>query len=72
MVSTERVLNYCKVPQEANLKSEPNNKPPGDWPAKGNIEVRQLRPAMRRAEAPPSLVLRVSFVLDVVKQQRGR
>ena len=39
MVSTERVLNYCKVPQEANLKSEPNNKPSGDWPAKGNIEV---------------------------------
>lgn len=39
MVSAERVLAYCKVPQEANLESEPENKPADDWPAKGSIEV---------------------------------
>ena len=41
MVSVERVLNYCKVPQEARLDSDPANKPPDDWPSKGNIEVSQ-------------------------------
>ena len=39
MVSVERVLSYCKVPQEAKLESDPETKPPDDWPAKGNIEV---------------------------------
>lgn len=40
MVSAERVLGYCKVPQEASLESEPGCKPEDDWPTKGNIEVR--------------------------------
>lgn len=41
MVSVERVLSYCKVPQEASLESEKDNKPPNDWPATGNIEVQR-------------------------------
>ena len=40
MVSAERVLGYCRVPQEASLESEPGRKPKDDWPAKGAIEVR--------------------------------
>lgn len=46
MVSVERVLNYCKVPQEASLESEGENKPPNHWPAKGNIEVNRNRAAI--------------------------
>lgn len=42
MVSAERVLNYCRVPPEARLDSEPGNKPPEDWPSAGNIEVPQM------------------------------
>ena len=41
MVSAERVLSYCKVPQEARLDSDPADKPPDDWPSKGSIEVSQ-------------------------------
>ena len=41
MVSAERVLGYCRVPQEASLESEPGRKPKDDWPAEGAIEVRQ-------------------------------
>lgn len=43
MVSAERVLGYCRVPQEATLESDPEHKPPDDWPAKGSIEVRRRR-----------------------------
>lgn len=39
MVSAERVLSYCRVPQEANLESEPGCKPADGWPATGDIEV---------------------------------
>lgn len=39
MVSAERVLAYCKLDQEAKLDSEPEHKPPDDWPTTGSIEV---------------------------------
>lgn len=47
MVSAERVLAYCKVDQEAKLDSEPVNKPPDDWPAKGSIEVTAIVAKLR-------------------------
>eukprot|EP00752_Nemacystus_decipiens_P006704 g6027.t1 len=54
MVSAERVLGYCRVPQEASLESEPGRKPKDDWPAKGAIEVRDM--SMRyREDLPPVL-----------------
>lgn len=40
MVSAERILAYCKVPQEASLESAQEDKPADDWPVKGSIEVR--------------------------------
>ncbi|CAM9122992.1 unnamed protein product [Ectocarpus sp. 4 AP-2014] len=54
MVSAERVLGYCRVPQEASLESEPGCKPADGWPAKGDIEVRDM--SMRyREDLPPVL-----------------
>eukprot|EP00903_Cladosiphon_okamuranus_P016201 g14950.t2 len=54
MVSAERVLGYCRVPQEASLESELGRKPKDDWPAKGTIEVRDM--SMRyREDLPPVL-----------------
>ncbi|CBN77890.1 multidrug resistance-associated protein-like protein [Ectocarpus siliculosus] len=54
MVSAERVLSYCRVPQEAALASEPVYKPADGWPAEGNIEVRDM--SMRyRDDLPPVL-----------------
>ncbi|CAN0352588.1 unnamed protein product, partial [Scytosiphon promiscuus] len=50
MVSAERVLGYCRVPQEAGLESEPDSKPRDDWPAEGGIEVRSL-PACKARSA---------------------
>ncbi|CAM9451621.1 unnamed protein product, partial [Hapterophycus canaliculatus] len=54
MVSAERVLDFCRVPQEAGLESEPGCKPDDDWPAKGGIEIRDM--SMRyREDLPPVL-----------------
>ncbi|CAM9399555.1 unnamed protein product, partial [Ectocarpus sp. 12 AP-2014] len=56
MVSAERVLSYCRVPQEASLESEPGCKPPDGWPAKGNIEASVRDMSMRyREDLPPVL-----------------
>ena len=64
MVSAERVLAYCKVPQEANLDSEPENKPPDDWPSKGDIEVSRGRTTcVLVCEKAPSIRLTVLFYM---------
>ena len=59
MVSAERVLGYCRVPQEASLESEPGRKPKDDWPAKGAIEVRTTALCWRRRQQTAPLVLRL-------------
>lgn len=55
MVSAERVLGYCRVPQEANLESEVERKPEDDWPAKGTIEVSGLMFRRRAIESETAL-----------------
>ncbi|CAH1736130.1 unnamed protein product [Aphis gossypii] len=37
MTSVERVLEYTNVPQEAELESSQDKKPPKEWPDKGQI-----------------------------------
>ncbi|XP_059156862.1 ATP-binding cassette sub-family C member 4-like isoform X7 [Physella acuta] len=37
MISVERVLEYSRLPQEAELDSAPDKKPPPSWPASGTI-----------------------------------
>ncbi|KAJ1954821.1 hypothetical protein GGI12_005706, partial [Dipsacomyces acuminosporus] len=42
MNSVERINQYLMVEQEASLESTPENRPPANWPANGNIEVENL------------------------------
>lgn len=42
MVSTERILEYCKLEQEAALESDKDKKPPESWPFKGHIIYRNV------------------------------
>lgn len=37
MTSVERTIEYTKIKSEAPLESNPEYKPPKDWPSKGNI-----------------------------------
>ncbi|KAJ2899427.1 hypothetical protein GGI21_004805, partial [Coemansia aciculifera] len=42
MNSVERVSQYLKIEQEAELLSMPENKPPSDWPKTGSIDIEDL------------------------------
>ncbi|XP_050545468.1 probable multidrug resistance-associated protein lethal(2)03659 [Daktulosphaira vitifoliae] len=42
MTSVERVLEYTNVPQEPDLQSTPDNQPPTNWPAKGQMTFKNL------------------------------
>ncbi|CAB3245308.1 unnamed protein product [Arctia plantaginis] len=42
MTSVERILEYTKLPHEPALYSDPNKKPPSDWPKEGAIEFKDL------------------------------
>jgi ABC-type multidrug transport system fused ATPase/permease subunit len=47
IVSVERVNEYCMLPAEAALDSEPGHSPPPSWPAKGAIVAQNLQVAYR-------------------------
>ncbi|XP_030029723.1 probable multidrug resistance-associated protein lethal(2)03659 isoform X2 [Manduca sexta] len=42
MTSVERVLEYTGLPQEAALRSDPEKKPPAEWPTEGAIQFNNL------------------------------
>ncbi|KAJ2086215.1 hypothetical protein IW138_005847 [Coemansia sp. RSA 986] len=42
MNSVERIVQYLKIDQEANLDSTEGNKPPVTWPRQGNVQVKDL------------------------------
>ncbi|KAJ2091802.1 hypothetical protein IW138_001491, partial [Coemansia sp. RSA 986] len=42
MNSVERIVQYLKIDQEANLDSTKENKPPVTWPRQGNVQVKDL------------------------------
>ncbi|CAG5134059.1 unnamed protein product, partial [Candidula unifasciata] len=42
MISVERVLEYSRLPQEADLESAPEKKPPPSWPQHGTIVARDV------------------------------
>ncbi|KAF7332750.1 ABC protein [Mycena kentingensis (nom. inval.)] len=50
MNSVERVVHYARgdvIPQEAQHESKPELKPPPDWPARGEIEFKDVTMAYR-------------------------
>jgi ATP-binding cassette subfamily C (CFTR/MRP) protein 4 len=42
MTSVERIIEYSKLPQEADLKAKAEDRPPEEWPQKGRIELKNL------------------------------
>jgi ABC-type multidrug transport system fused ATPase/permease subunit len=39
MTSVERIIEYSKLEQEADLESSADNKPDKEWPKKGQIKI---------------------------------
>ncbi|CAM9400302.1 unnamed protein product, partial [Heterosigma akashiwo] len=54
MVSVERVLAYCRAPQEPPLESAPGKAPPADWPQRGEIVAKNVW-ATYHPQLPPVL-----------------
>ncbi|XP_025422003.1 probable multidrug resistance-associated protein lethal(2)03659 isoform X2 [Sipha flava] len=42
MTSVERVLEYTNLPQESAFETPPDDKPPREWPQKGQIEFKNF------------------------------
>lgn len=62
MTSVERVLEYSKLEHEPPLDSEPDKKPPKEWPTQGKVEFKHMFLRYDRAEPP---VLRdLNFVIQ--------
>jgi len=62
MVSVERVLEYCHIPQEAALISAPDKKPPPEWPLKGGIKATNL--SARYHPLLPPVLQNLSFEIQ--------
>ena len=42
MTSVERIIEYSKLPQEADLSARPEDRPKDDWPQNGRIEMKNM------------------------------
>lgn len=42
MTSVERIMEYASLKQEAQLESNPDEKPPESWPEKGQLKITDL------------------------------
>ena len=62
MTSVERINQYSKLPQEPALESEPDKKPPADWPQSGSIEFRNV--SLRYFEDEPPVLKNLSFKVN--------
>ncbi|XP_033208086.1 probable multidrug resistance-associated protein lethal(2)03659 [Belonocnema kinseyi] len=62
MTSVERVLEYTKVPQEPPLESEPDKKPPLEWPTSGRVEFKNV--GLRYSVGGELVLKNLSFVVE--------
>ncbi|XP_053600748.1 uncharacterized protein LOC128669719 [Plodia interpunctella] len=61
MTSVERVLEYKRLPQEANMDEGPIQ-PPSQWPMKGEIVFKDV--SMRYGPQDPPVLKNLNFVLN--------
>ena len=59
MISVERVLEYSKIPPEAALESDPEHKPPPDWPKHGIITGEGV--CLKYSETAPCVLKELNF-----------
>ncbi|KAK6195727.1 hypothetical protein SNE40_001092 [Patella caerulea] len=61
MISVERVLEYTRLPTEADLESKPDNKPPDNWPQHGIISGEKA--SLKYAEDSPVILKELNFCI---------
>ncbi|XP_068086467.1 ATP-binding cassette subfamily C member 4 isoform X2 [Anabrus simplex] len=61
MTAVERVLEYTEVEREPPLQSDPDKKPPKDWPSKGKVEFEKVY--LTYAKDDPYVLKGVTFTV---------
>ncbi|KAK3795778.1 hypothetical protein RRG08_031859 [Elysia crispata] len=59
MISVERVLQYTRLPKEADLESKPDHKPPDTWPSSGSLQAKSV--SLKYSPSAPFVLRDVSF-----------
>ncbi|RUS91067.1 hypothetical protein EGW08_001195, partial [Elysia chlorotica] len=59
MISVERVLEYSRLPMEADLDSKPGKKPPPSWPSQGSIQATDV--SLQYSPNGPYVLRNLSF-----------
>lgn len=61
MISVERVLEYSKLPSEADLETDEKKKPPGDWPQQGVITADKA--CLKYSQDAPLVLKELTFTV---------
>ena len=69
MISVERVLQYTRLPIEADLESRPGQKPPDTWPSRGSLEAKGL--SLRYSPSLPTVLKDLHFHIREGEKVRG-
>ncbi|CAG2238338.1 ABCC4 [Mytilus edulis] len=62
MISVERVMQYSKLPSEADLTSDKDHKPPPDWPVHGKITGDKV--CLRYSATGPMVLKYLKFCIE--------
>ncbi|XP_070149239.1 ATP-binding cassette sub-family C member 4 [Polyergus mexicanus] len=62
MTSVERILQFTELEKEGPFESNPTDKLPSNWPAKG--EIRFDRVSLRYAESEPPVLRSLNFIIE--------
>ncbi|GFS16331.1 multidrug resistance-associated protein 4 [Elysia marginata] len=59
MIAVERVLQYTRLPIEADLESKPGQKPPDTWPSSGSLQAKGV--SLRYSPSAPFVLKDINF-----------
>ncbi|GFS27777.1 multidrug resistance-associated protein 4 [Elysia marginata] len=62
MISVERVLQYTRLPIEADLESKPGQKPPDTWPSSGSLQAKGV--SLRYSPSAPFVLKDINFQIQ--------
>ncbi|GFN81887.1 ABC transporter c family protein [Plakobranchus ocellatus] len=66
MVSVERVIQYTRLPVEANLESTPDKKPTPSWPTHGSICAKDV--SLQYSSTGPYVLKNLSFDISAAEK----
>ncbi|KAL6423801.1 hypothetical protein ACFW04_010336 [Cataglyphis niger] len=62
MTSVERILQFTELEKESPFESNPTDKPPSNWPVKGEIKFDRV--SLQYAKSEPPVLKSLSFIIE--------